>query len=209
MEVENKAALIEGLKTNNQKFADLKKDPLKNSSGESFNALMTYNAMLDNIRLGAHTFTTFDYADIEWKLRLLTSQEYIDLRLDIMKTMEEKKCFEEWYSYFLLIVKTLSIALTPSPFKKEGSTIFSEKDLLDIPYDVLDEIYRKYIFFVEMSTRDVKTFTEEEVAGLLEVIRKKLVPLKDLERSKLLAVTNYLWNSYERLEKITSSVQNN
>lgn len=195
----------------NAPIAELKKSNLmENADPTKFDALMQYNAMLDHITIGAHTSTTINYAGIDWKLRLLTSEEDIQIKLDIAKELESKKVFEDFYSNYLIVLKVIAKALTPSPFKSDGAgTVgLSEKDLAMVHWDVLEQVYIKYIDFVAMATKKVASFSPEEIELLINVVKKKPASLQDLDRMRLLAVAQYLRNYSEKLEamlKIDSS----
>lgn len=187
---------------NNSPLNQLKKDPVNNSSGTNHKALMQYNAMLDNITLGAHTNTTIEYAGIEWTLRLLTSAEYISIRKEVIEISKKDNLFDDFYITYLTILKFLSLALTPSPFKTEGKAIFSEEDLKLVNYDVLEELYKRYIDFVQMATKKAEEFTEEEIQALMEIVKKKPEVLNELGRAQLLIVSKYSLNYSQNLAKI-------
>ncbi len=180
----------------------LKDDVVENSSGTNYIALAQYNAILDNITIGAHTNTTIIFADIEWKLRLLTSHEYIEIKKDVINQAKKDDLFDDWYTYYLLFHKILAKALTPSPFKLEGKAIFSEEDLKLINYDILEEVYKKYLHFVSLTTKKVEEFTEEEIQALINVVKKNPEILMDLDRGRLLTMSKYFLNYSLNLEKI-------
>ena len=184
---------------------DLKKDPVGNASGTNHKALMQYNAMLDNITIGAGTSTKIELAGYEWQLRLLTADEYVNMRLDTIQVAKEKECFDEWYLYYLEAIKTLAIALTPSPFKTEGKTIFTEEDLKMVNLDILLELYKRYIYFVQMATKTAEEFTEEEAQALIEIVKKKPEVLNELNRKQSLLLNRYLLNYSQNLEKMLKS----
>jgi hypothetical protein len=199
----SKSEVIEDLKQiKNVPIAPLKDKPLENSSGDKYVALTQYNAMLDNITLGAHTTTTVEFAGIEWKMRLITSEEYADIRIASTALMKEKQLFDDWYSNYLLILKTLAKALSPTPFKTEGKAIFSEEDLKQIPFEVIEELYKRYMHFRELATKKVEDFTEEEIQLLIETVKKKPEALTEFGRSPLLIVSRYFLDYSARLEKM-------
>lgn len=193
----------------NTPIADLKKDLVGNSSGTNHKGLMQYNALLDNITIGAHTNKTINYAGLDFKLRLLTAEEYIGIRMEVDKLCKEKDMFVDYYIIYNLMIKILAKALTPSPFKTEGEAILSEEDLRQINYDVLEEIYAQYLDFVGMATRKPVDYSPEEVEALYEIVKKNIPLLRELERPKLLAVTAYSINYSAALEKIAKSDSSN
>ena len=199
-----KSEIIEAVNNiKNIKIADLKNSPVKNSSGTNHRALLQYNAMLDNITLGAHTTTTIDFAGLDWTFRLLTAQEYIDIRLSVIEGAKKEQVFDDFYTWYLTILKTLTKALSPSPFKSEGTTVFSEDDLKMVNFDILEELYRRYIDFIQQATKIYPEFTNEEIEELIAVVKKKPEVLTAYDRSRLLITSQYLLNYCVNLEKIT------
>jgi hypothetical protein len=201
-----KEETIEALKSiKNKPIGELKKNPVANSSGTKFKALMQYNAMLDNISLGAHTVTEINYAGIDWSFRLLTAAEWIEIQLEVIASQKKKEIFDDFYHDYLIIRKVLNKASSPNPYKTEGKEIFSEEDLDMIPYDVLEELYLRYIDFIQLACRRVEEFSEDEVQDLIDVVKKKPEILRKYDRSRLLIVSKYLINYSQNLEKIVKS----
>lgn len=200
----NKQEFIENLKETykfkNEKFADLRSDPLKNASQGRDDALIQYNPMIDNIRIGAFTSTTIESDGIDWKLRLLTAEEYKSLRLEILKAMTADNCFEEWEIDYLTTTKFLARALTPSPFKLDGG-VFNERELNQIPLEVLTKVYKEWLYFISMATKDSEGWTKEQTEALINLLKKKLVLLEELPRSSLLTAVKYYSTLCEHLEK--------
>lgn len=206
----SKSEIIEDLKNiKNVPIAPQKDKPLENSSGMKYKALAQYNALLDNITLGAHTTTTLEFAGVDWVLRLLTSEEYINMKLEIIDAMRERNIFDDFYSLYLTIIKTLAKALSPSPFKTEGKEIFNENDLKNIPYDVLEELYKRYVDFCQLATKKVEEFSEEQIQQLIEIVKKKPEASTDFDRSALLIVIRYFRDYSVSLEKMLKSEQIN
>lgn len=203
----NKAEIIETLK--NKPIAPQKKDPVANSSGTNHRALMRYNAMLDNIAIGAHSQKTVNLNGIDWSLRLLTSKEQNDIRKDVLKAARKDDCFEDFNLAFLEATKIVTRALSPSPFKIEGKEIWAEEDLGCLPTGMLEELYREYIDFDLISTQKPSELSLEDIEAMISVIKKKPEELKGLERRKLLAINTYLLNYCKKLEKIIKPDMNN
>jgi hypothetical protein len=196
-------------KIKKEPLAPLKKDVLENSSGTNHKALMQYNAMLDHITIGAGTSTIIEYAGIEFKLRLLTAEEFMDIYKSNIKKMEEEKLFDEIYREYLTVVKTLAVALTPSPFKTEGKAIFNEDDLKLMNYDVLYELGKKYQHFVDLATQKPDHMPNDEITALIELVKKKQTPLTVLNRKQLLTIANYYMNYSQHLEKTVEGALSN
>lgn len=186
----------------NKPIAPLKDDLLNNTSDGQHKALMQYNAMLDNITIGAQTSKTITYAGINWTLRLLTAEEYVDIRLAADRLCKENDAFEDYYVAFCKMTKILSRALTPSQFKTSGEGLFSEDDLKQVNYDVLEVIYQEYCDFVRVATQKPTEFTDEEIEALWEIAKKKPEVLTELERWRLQAITHYAMNYCASLEKM-------
>lgn len=191
----NKQEIIDSInKITNEPISSLKKDVYNNTNGDNFKSLLNYNAMLDNITIGAHTTTTIEFAGIEWKLRLLTAEEIINIKKEVLKLAKSEDWYDDVNIHYLTMIKVLSKALSPSPFKTEGKAIFSENDLKLINYDVLENIYRQYIHFNDMATRKPTNMSDEQIQDLLELVKKKHIPLMDLDRKQLLIIANYYMN---------------
>lgn len=191
----NKQDIIDSInKITNEPISSLKKDVYNNTNGDNFKSLLNYNAMLDNITIGAHTTTTIEFAGIEWKLRLLTAEEIINIKKEVLKLAKSEDWYDDVNIHYLTMIKVLSKALSPSPFKIEGKAIFSENDLKLINYDVLENIYRQYIHFNDMATRKPTDMSDEQIQDLLELVKKKHIPLMDLDRKQLLIIANYYMN---------------
>lgn len=188
---------------------DLKKDVLENASGQNYMDLLKWNAMLDHITIGANTSTTFEYAGIEWTLRLLTAQEYIDCRIAVDEICKELKNFSDYLIGYYNMIKILSIALTPSPFKKEGKTIFSEDDLKLINHDVLEMLYFQYMDFVNLAAKKPTLMSDEEIAGHFEMLKGKPELSMELEPLKLRPILFYAMKYFQALEKTQKSDLNN
>lgn len=193
----------------NVKIADLKENVVGNSNGNNYLALAKYNAMLDNITIGPHTVTNIEFVGIDWQLRLLGSDEFIKIQKEIINIAKEEDMIEDFYIHYLTVIKILSKALTPSPFKTEGVTVFSENDLKLVNYDVLEELYRRYIDFVDMATKKPQDFTDKEVQELIALVKKKPETLTGFDRSRLLIVSKYLLIYSQKLEKIIESEPTN
>lgn len=188
-------------------IADLKKDLVGNSSGKNFNALATYNAMLDHITIGPGTNTTINVAGFDWTLRLLGSQEFIQIRKDAINQCKKDELFDDWYQYYLIAIATIGKALTPNPFKPEGEAIFTIEDLKLVNYDVLIEIYKRYIHFVDMATKKAEEFKPEELEALIQLVEKKPELLSEFNRKQFLILTPYLFNLSQEQAKIIKKEQ--
>lgn len=189
---------------------DKKKELVKNSdSTDSAIALKQYNAILDNITIGAHTKTTINYAGHNWVFRLLTAEEFVTINNEIIKMQSDESNWDEIYKNYLAMTKYLSRALTPSPYKTHNDVnILTEKDLKLLPYDLLKDLYIMYMDFVEMATVKPTDISEDELSTLLQVIKKNSGLLKELERPKLLKIANYLLN-FLQLQEMTQKEDGN
>ncbi len=186
----------------NNPLNELKKDPVANSNGTNHKALMQYNAMLDNIAIGAHTNTTVHLYGRDWTLRLLNYDEYVTIRKEVIQEMKEDELFDDWYSRSLTLLKFLTRALTPSPFKLDGPDVLTENDLRQVNHGVLEEVYEEYFHFIHMATKKADQFTEEEIQALISIVKKKPEGLKALGRAQLLIVSEYFRNYSLNLETI-------
>lgn len=207
-----KREIIETLnKVKNTPIAPLKNNVFENANANStdYKALQQYNAMLDNITIGAHTNKTIEYAGIEWRLRLLTANEYVEIRKEVERECKKEEIFSDYFIAYHTMKKILSKALTPSPFKTEGKGIFSEDDLSYVNYDVLEAIYIQYIDFVGVATQKPTEMTDEEIEAIYKVAEKKRIVLRELERPKLEAILNYAMNYSQVMEKIQKSATSN
>ena len=193
----------------NVPIADLKKDLVENSSGTNFKALAQYNAMLDNITIGAQTTTTINYAGIDWTLRLLTAEEYVKIRIEMNNECKKHECFDDFFTHYNGMTKILAKALTPSPFKTEGKALFTEADLRLMNYDVLDALYIQYIEFTQLATQKPTEFTAEEVDAMVTIAKKKPELLREYARPKLLQTALWFLNSSLQLEKMLKLDTNN
>lgn len=197
----DKKTIIDSLNAiKNVPIAPQKKDLVENSSGTSHRALMQYNAILDNITIGAHTTTVISYAGIDFTFRLLTAEEYINIRIAINKECKTNELFDDFFISYHAMIKVLSKANTPSPFKTEGKAMFTEDDLKLFNFDVLEAIYIQYLDFVQLATQKPVDFTNEEVEAMVTIARKKSEALREFERPKLLTTALYLLNYSKHLE---------
>lgn len=185
----------------NKPIADLKNNLVENSSGTEFTNLMQYNAMLDNILIGAHTTTTIEYAGVAWNLRLLTGEEFINVRLAVDKKCRDRETFAEYFQHYELVIGIMTKALSPNPFKTEGATLWKDEDLRQMNFDVLEELYMQYIEFVQLATKKPTEISPEEIEGLLKIFRKKPEALKELSLWKLRTISLYLLKCLEVLEQ--------
>jgi len=192
----------------NERFAELRNDPLKHATEGKEDALIQYNPMLDNIRIGAFTSSTFDFEGISWKLRLLSSEEHADLRLEVLKIMTENNCFEKWYVDYLVAIKFLARAATPSPYKTDEAP-FKEKDLKQLSMSTLIQLYLYYVSFEAIATKSPDALTKQETEDLILLLKKKSLRLEDLERSSLLTAAKYYSSLCEHLEKTLSEGSSN
>ncbi len=202
----SKQEIIEKLKNNS--LASQKKDPVSNSSGTKHRALMRYNAMLDNIAIGAHSQTTISIANIDWVFRLLTSSEQNEIRKDVLKQAKKDDCFEDFNIQYWTFVKIVTKSLSPSPFKTEGKEIWTEEDITNLPHGLLETLYISYIDFDALSTQKPTDLPIDEVEAIVEVVKKKPEELSGLGRWKLLATARFLLDSCNRLESIVKSATN-
>lgn len=192
----------------NEPLADLKKNVVENSSGTNYKGLMQYNAMLDNITIGAHTTTTIEFAGIEWRLRLLTASELVTIKKEVNQVAKDEDWWDEINLHYNTMIKILSKALSPSPFKTEGKAILSEEDLKLINYDVLENLYRQYIHFNDIATQKPTEMSQEEIEEAFEIVKKKPVQLKDLDWRRLLIMASYgmtCLRNQEKMQKEDSS----
>ncbi len=204
----DKTELIKSInEIKNIPIAPLKDKLTDNSDNNKFMDLMQYNVMLDNITIGIHTKTTIKYAGIEWNLRLLSAEEYINIRKSIIEQCKKEDLFDDWYSYYLAIIKFLEKALTSSPFKTDG--MFNEVDLKTIHFDVLEEIYKQYLHFVNIATKKPDEMTDAEVEAFINIAKKKPEVLREYERPKLLTTALWFLNYSQQLEKMLKLDTNN
>jgi|ERR1700761_5776343 len=201
----SKGELIKSLNEIKQSpLAEFRKTPT-NLNQDNAAAAMQYNAMLDNITIGAGTTYEFEFAGIEWKLRLLTAREFVDIKIARVKAMKDESMFEDFYFNYLTYTKILAKAMTPNPFCPESKIdgiIFTEQDLSSINEDILEEVYRRYIHWVHMATKKVDEFTDEEIEALITIVKKKPEVLRELDRRQSLIVMVYLHKSLANMEKI-------
>jgi hypothetical protein len=198
----NKQEVLDTIKNiKNTPIAPQKKDLHSNSNGTNHKALMRYNAMLDNITIGAHSRKTFSLNGIEWDFRLLTASEQNAIRKEVILMAKKDDCFEDFNLQYLEMVKIVTKALSPSPFKE----VWSEEDVGMIPYAMLEELFKEYIDFDSLAMTKPSDLPIDEVEALIEIIKKKPEALRELERKKLLATNIYLLNYCKQLEKITKS----
>ncbi len=197
----DKNKLIESMNEfKNTPIAPLKSKLTDNSDPDKFDALMTYNAMLDNITIGSHTRTTISYAGNDWDLRLLTSEEYINIRKDIVKQCKQEELFDEWYTNYLIIIKFLDKAQSSNPFKTDGK--FNESQLKLIHYDILEEVYHRYLHWQDMALSKPTEMPEAEIEGIINIAKKKPEVLKEYGRPQLWTTAIWFMNYSQRLEKM-------
>ncbi len=202
----SKQEIIAKLKNNS--IAAGKKNPVANSSGLEHKALMRYNAMLDNIAIGAHTQVTNTIAGIDWTQRLLTGNEQRKIRMEVLEQAKEDDCFEDFNLNFLTMVKIVTKSLSPSPFKTEGKEIWSEEDIANLPDGLIETLYLTYIDFDALSTQRPTEIPMDEVEAIINIVKKKPGELSGLGRWKLLAISRSLLESCNRLESIVKSATN-
>jgi len=99
------------------------------------------------------------------------------------------------------------MACTPSPFKTEGETLFVEEDLKLLAYDILIELFKRYVFFVHMATKKAEEFSEEELQALMSIVRKKPEVLMELDRRQSVYLNRYLLSYCVNLEKMLKPEQ--
>lgn len=186
----------------NTPIAPQKEKLTENSSGKKYKNLARYNAMLDNITFGMHTNTTIKLYGVEWKLRLLSYQEVIDIKISANQEAKLHEIFDDFFLNYHIMIKTVAKALTPSPFKTEGTAIFSEDDLRLINDNIILDIFKEYCHFADMATSRPTELTNEDVENIYNIVKKKPEILKELERSKLLAVTYYTLNYLSQTQKM-------
>jgi hypothetical protein len=203
----SKKEIIEKLKNNS--FASFKQKPVENSSGDKHRALMRYNAMLDNVAIGAHTQTTVNIAGIDWDFRLLTGKEQNAIRKEVLNQLKAEDCFEDFNLQFWTMVKIVTKSLSPSPFKTEGKEIWTEEDIANLPDGLIETLYITYIDFDSLSTQRPTELSYDEVEAMVDVVKKKPEELKKLGRWRLLATSISLAESCKRLESIVKSATNN
>ena len=104
-------------------------------------------------------------------------------------------------------IKILYLANTDSPFKLESN--LSEKDLKLVNYDILEEVYKQYIDFVNQATKKPIEFTDEEVEAFVKIAKKKPELLREYARPKLLTTTLWYLNYSLHLEKMLESDTSN
>lgn len=212
MDKNNAIKILNEIKS--EPLSQLKSESTKNSDGHNYEDLLKYNVMLDNIAFGCHTKHVIEYQGITWTFRPLTAEEFMSIKLDVYKIQKDNEMWDETYSLYLIILKTLSIALSPSPFKLgkddkgddlPNSTVFTENDLKKIPFDILQELYRHYLHFVSQATKNPLEFTNEELEILLKTIKKNSIPLTDLERKQLLMIAIYGMSCSQQLDEMLKS----
>lgn len=192
------------------KISNLKKDVIANADPDKIEALMLYNAMIDNINFGINTTTVINHEGVDWKLRLLGADELMEIRIEAAQQAEKRNFIENSYIELLLMKKILVKALSPSPFKTEPSkTVWSETDLGLIPHNILEGLFKKYIFFVDKSQTNPTELSEEEFQQILDLVKKNTDLSNGLDRPQLLAVTKYLLPYCASLEKMLSSATGN
>lgn len=192
----------------NTPIAPQKNDLLANAGltdPKDSQALMAYNAMLDNITIGPHTNTTIDLAGYKWVFRLLTAEEYVNMRMEVEKECRKNEIFDDYFVAYATMTKTLSLAMSPSPFKTEGKDVFSEEDLRLVNFDLLETLYSQYVAFVQVATRKPTNMSDEEILALWSMYQKKPEALKGLEPWKLETMFHYVANCLLVLEKIQKS----
>jgi len=187
-------------------LAELKSASARNTSNEKeLDALLQYNAIMDNVTIGPGTTTDIEIAGLKLTYRLLTAKEFIDARVEAINACRDVEVFDDWHMSYQLMIKILAKALTPSPFKLGGRDVPKESDIELLTYDILQELYKRYMFFNDKATKQAEEFTEEEVQSLLSIVRKKPEVLADLDRVQLLIMSKYLLSYSQNLEKITKS----
>ncbi len=202
----DKTKVIETLnEIKNTPIAPQKSKLTDNSDNDKYHELMTYNAMLDNITIGAHTNTTINYQGIDWTLRILTFEESVNIRKEIYNECKNDQIWEKWYADSLEIRKVIALALTPSPFKIKDKAMFTEKDLLKIPYDVLEGLYTRYMHFVHMALQKPEDMTQEQIDACINIAKKKPEALREFDRPTLLRTAIWFLNYSQQLEKMLNS----
>ncbi len=204
----NKQEIVDALNNiKNDNFTRLKKNVKDNCDEKNREALLQYSAILDNVTIGAHTKTPINYAGLDLNFRLLTAEEQIAIEKSIIEIQRTEGLFEQFYADYLRIVKILTKALTPSPFKEDGEEILQERDIKLLTLDVLEELYKRYMHFVSLAHKKVQDFTDEEIEDLVELVKKNPEVLISLDRSRLLIVSKYFLTYCVNLEKITKTEQ--
>lgn len=196
----NKEQIVEKLKHN--PIAEGKKEPVSNSDGDNYKDLMSYKAILDNVRFGAHTKRVFQVEGIELELRLLTWEESNNIKKEVIAEAKKDGIFDDFNLTFLEVTKTVAKALTPSPYKTKGSDILNEHDVRQFSQVVLEGLYRDYIEFHKMAIRRPAEMTDDEITHYVNVIKKKPEAAKELDWPKLLTVILYLVNYSKNLEEM-------
>lgn len=203
----NKQKIIDTINNiKNEPIAELKKNLVGNSSGTNFKGLMEYNAMLDNITIGIHTTTTIEFAGHEWKFRLLSAKELMTIKKEVIDIAKKEDWFDDINIHYHEMIKILTKALSPSPFKTDGKSIWNETDLEFINYDVLENLFKQYIHFNDIATRKPTEMPEDEINSMLEIVKKKQIPLTALDRKQLLIVANYYMHLSQTQAKMLSDV---
>ena len=195
-------------------IAPKKKDTFNNADAGKHKELMQYNAILDHIRIGAHTKTTISRYGRDWVFRLLSADEQDKMQMDVQKQAKFDECFEDVHLNYLLFRKTLALALSPSPFKTtgkddKGDEILTEDDMKHLPMTVLESLFKEYMHFVHMALVEVENLTEEEAVTLIETIKKKPEVLKELNRLQSLTALHYYRNCVQLLEETKKSEPTN
>ena len=188
-------------------IGEAKKDFLnKTDNADGFNAAMQYNLMLDNATISGGTKTTIDIAGLKFELRMLCAYETIEIKKEVLQKARDEQIMDDFYIDYLDAVKTLAKASTPSPFLKDGVTVWKEADFKLLILPVLGELYNRYLHFVDMAVETGEGFTEEELKSLIDFVKKKPLVLTTLDRRKLLIAASYYKTCYERLETMPESV---
>jgi len=195
-------------------IAKSKENCVANSDGHNYSDLLSYNILLDNIAFGCNTKYNFEYQGITWTFRPLTAEESISIYLETHKQQKKDDVWDDFYHLYLVILKTLALALSPHPFKlgkdHEGndlpnSSVFTENDLKKIPFNILQELYRHYTHFLAQATKNPEEYTNDELQVLLDTIKKNSIPLRDLERRQLLMIATYGMHCSQLLDEMQKS----
>src|SRR6516225_10946846 len=110
----DKQAVVDKLKDIKKKPINPQKADLKeNSNGTNYKGLMRYNAILDNILIGAHTQKTVELNGVEWTIRILTAKEHNNIRKEIMRQAKADECFEDFNLSYLEMTKIIAACLSP------------------------------------------------------------------------------------------------
>jgi hypothetical protein len=191
---------------------ELKKEIVGNSDGHNYLELNAYNALLDNISFGCHTKHEVEYMGHVWKMRPLSAEELVKVELETQKLQKENDAWSDFYRSYLIFTKTLALALSPSPFKigkdangqdLKDSDVLTENDLKKLPFELLSELYKQYLHFINTaSNKDVIDYTDEELHLLLDTVKKNSIPLTALERRNLLIIADYGMSCSRQLERM-------